>query len=505
MFDTLDINDVIAPVYAGGPYFMNPGISSADYAVNSNPKVIYSCSPWVVGLNEQGNLHVSAETFRAPCNPLGDSCNSLDYWSGPMANIYDTEYDNKYYKIWKLDQSEIDYHLINYSNTGYVAPDDILTWPGNGDVNNGEPAQLAPYYDMNNNGVYDPLEGDAPMIKGDQALYMITTDARQENTFSDGEILGIDLHYTFYTISCPGLEIPQVNETTFASIRVVNRSSNDYHDLHIGNWTDFDIGSPFNDFIGTSVEQNLQYAYNAYQLDEASSASEGFGYNPAACGIMYLNHQLAYSMTYNNGNNPFNGEPSEPIHYYNYIKSIFKDGSLFFDENDEPTKFVYHDSPTNPTGWSEYTYGNPPGDRRGISSVGPFELASGGELEVDFAIVYAHGDYTASDIDSHILNAEDLIYNAEQVQLYYDGQTSCSTIGTEENDKGSFNIYPNPGNSFININSEKGGIVDVFDARGKLIFSQNSFNNRLTLDVSTFENGVYFIRMGNSTRQFIKE
>ena len=504
VFDTLDINDVVAPVYAGGPYFMNPFNAAADYAVNSDIKVIYACSPWVAGLDDDDNLHVSAETFRMPCNPQGDIPAGIDYWSGPKANTYDELYDSRFYKIWKIDQSEIDYHLNNYANAGYEAPDDFLTWPGNGDVSNGEPEQLAPYYDMNNNGLYEPLEGDAPMIKGDQALYMITTDAREENTFSDGEVLGIDIHFTFYTIACPAYEIPQVNETTFINMRVVNRSNNNYHDLYVGNWTDFDIGTANNDYLGTAPEQNLQYAYNASQLDLPSMSSQGFGLNSAACGLMYLNHSLAHSMTYNNGASLISGEPTEPIHYYNYIRTLYKDGTPFIDQDGNNTNYIFSDSPTNDNGWSELTENNPGADRRGIASIGPVNLNGSEEIDVDFAIIYARGEYD-NDSLGHLLNVDQLIDNAEQIQLYYDGQTSCSTIETDNIEGSYLSVYPNPSIGVINVTSTIPGVLDIYNLRGQLVHSENVVGNRTTVDVSEFASGLYFIRQGGETIQFVKE
>jgi len=35
----------------------------------------------------------------------------------------------------------------------------------------GQSEKIAPFYDNNNDGIYDPMAGDYPQIKGDQALF----------------------------------------------------------------------------------------------------------------------------------------------------------------------------------------------------------------------------------------------------------------------------------------------------------------------------------------------
>jgi hypothetical protein len=365
-FVLLNINSVTAPIYAGGPFYVDSDNLSAGYNVNNDEAmVIYQSSIWLGGLDDQDGLHVSAETFKSPCNPENDGCNNsyADFLSGPNANNYDAEYDYKYYKVWKIDQSEITYHLAHYNDPDYVMPDDFLTWPGNGDVSNGEPQQLALYFDLNENGIYDPENGDTPQIKGDQAIYTILSDGRMENS-SGGDPVMVDIHYMVYGYNCVDNNLPEVNETTFTNMRIVNRSANNYHDFYVGTWTDFDIGNANDDFIGTDIGLNLQYAYNGDAYDE-TSIQYGFNDTPPACGIIYLNNNLTTSMFYNNGGlNDVTGEPTEPIHYYNYLQSLWKDGTQLLDQNGNATNYLFTDSPTNESGWSMHTYGEYPTDKR---------------------------------------------------------------------------------------------------------------------------------------------
>ena len=504
-FEILDINSVSAPIYAGGPFYVDPGNYNAGYNVNNDEaEVIYQSSIWIGGLNDDGGLHVSAETFKQACNPENGECDNTyaDFWSGPNADIYDAEYDSKYYKVWRISRSDITYHIAHYNDLDYIMPDDFLTWPGNGDVSTGEPQQLALYNDMNENGIYEPENGDTPQIKGDQVIYTILSDGRMENS-SGGDPIMVDIHYMIYAFNCVDNTLPEVNETTFTNMRIVNRSENNYHDLYVGTWTDFDIGNATDDFIGTDIELNLQYAYNGDGYDEISSTG-GFHETPPACGIIYLNNDLTTSMFYMNGGNEITGEPTEPIHYYNYLRSFWKDGSPLLDESGNSTNHLFTDSPTNENGWSMLTNGDNPSDMRGLSSVGNLTLNTGEEIEIDFAYIYARGESGGVPFN-HIENVDLLIETAQIIQNYYDGAVSCSTVDIDEEGLLSFYVYPNPSSGVLNIESGIMGRLEIFNIVGEMIFEGDKLGERLTIDVSGFTDGLYFVRVGDKVQRFVKE
>ena len=60
----------------------------------------------------------------------------------------------------------------------------------------------------------------------------------------------------------------------------------------------------------------------------------------------------------------------------------------------------------------------------------------------------------------------------------------------------NLNIYPNPSNTIINIEtgSFESYAITMMDALGKIVYSSSNVNNTLeTIDVSTFENGIYMV------------
>ncbi|HAH57459.1 MAG TPA: hypothetical protein DCL86_04880, partial [Bacteroidales bacterium] len=91
-----------------------------------------------------------------------------DIQAGPISNSYDTTHYLKFGRTWKVSKSDIHHHLQNFWKPGYEPADAILKWPGNGNPAQGEASQLAPYRDYNNDGFYNCLDGDYPLIRGDE-------------------------------------------------------------------------------------------------------------------------------------------------------------------------------------------------------------------------------------------------------------------------------------------------------------------------------------------------
>ncbi|MDB4082974.1 hypothetical protein N9502_01770 [Vicingaceae bacterium] len=75
--------------------------------------------------------------------------------------------------IVRVTRQEVISHQANYNQIGYIMPEGIKNWPAFGDTTLGVSKDLAPFFDANNNGCYDPQNGDYPVIKGDEALYWI--------------------------------------------------------------------------------------------------------------------------------------------------------------------------------------------------------------------------------------------------------------------------------------------------------------------------------------------
>lgn len=360
----IDINNVKTTLYGTGNFFRMRGGENTDqgYFVPSNDikSTIFQNTLWIGGLDADDSLHLAAVRF----NQVGE-----DFWSGPL-RVTDASTDifnvMNYHHVWKVSRAEIE-ALI--ANPGGDIPEDILTWPGNGNVADGFAATLAPFVDVDGDGVYDPHNGDYPDILGDMALFCIYNDNYDfyNNGYvhhgeSGGGALGIEVHCMLYGFNAPDDEI--LNNTLFMRQWIYNRSSNDYHDTYIGSWTDFDIGYARDDYNGCNVQHGYYYGYNADDFD-GDGEPGSYGANPPAQVIMILggptmnpdgldnpkydsngnqivdesingigfgdgvidNERLGMTgYFYHENTAAMNGDPEEAQHYYNLLRGIWKSG-----------------------------------------------------------------------------------------------------------------------------------------------------------------------------------
>ncbi|MCD4729396.1 MAG: T9SS type A sorting domain-containing protein, partial [Bacteroidales bacterium] len=278
-YDSLDINNVNAILNCFGSQFEIPRLSWAKYIVlkNSGKTSIFSNAFWIGGVDEANDLHLSS----------GFS----DYYPGPVSDIYDTLYDSKWFKVWKLTKEEVSYHKSNWWQSGYQPIENIASWPGNGDLELGQTEQIAPYYDYNNDGFYDPMAGDWPVIKGDQALFFVYNDARNVYTLNERHPLGIEIRAMAYAFNEP--TDSALWHTTFLHYEIANKSDTTYYETFVGSFNDIDLGNAWDDYIGCDVEGGYYFGYNGEDNDSSitppgDSISHNYGYHPPAQAVMIL-------------------------------------------------------------------------------------------------------------------------------------------------------------------------------------------------------------------------
>lgn len=85
---------------------------------------------------------------------------------------------------------------------------------------------------------------------------------------------------------------------------------------------------------------------------------------------------------------------------------------------------------------------------------------------------------------------------------YNSGITSVSNLIGYEN---SFKIYPNPAQNKITINTPEKSIIEMTDIKGQKIeiFHQNGSN--MTIDISNYQSGIYFVKVITKGKIFIQK
>lgn len=475
-----------------GNFFNNP-ITTGGYFVPKDSMVsaIYSMSFMAAGEDVNGLLK----------GAIGHFLNS-DFTPGPflmnVANYSSQSYLEKYqYSLWDVTKAQIDNHIAHWMDQGYIVPPAIAEWPGNGDSGNGESLLLAPFHDVDGDHVYEPQNGDYPVIRGDKAVYTIINDGKVIHP-SGMERLGIEVHMMFYQYDDSSDQA--LSNTVFFQTTVFNRGTQTMYHFHVGHLADFDLGNPFDDYIGTEPGRNLIYVYNGDLNDESFSGNPGYGTMPPAAGILNLDGSLSSNILISDAAN-FNTGPK----YNNALSGLLPDGSTLLDGNNQPTTFIYND--IDPTiGWNEYSgMANAPGDRRTVTGHDEVVFGPGKVLCYNNAAIFARkydGNLTSS-VDS-------LFHIASHIQNFYDDQNFyCETqfLGLQEEQKLAVSIYPNPAKEQIMVEGVTHGTYRIITSDGKEVQAGNLENSIIQLD--SLKGGFYLFEITSGgkydRKTFVKE
>jgi hypothetical protein len=498
----LEFNNVRARVNNNGLFFHDTngpnGIWQAAFEVPKGEGVssIYTSSFWMGGKDQHDNLRLAALRY-AEYN---------EYSIGPKSTNSNSDFFQSYYNsIWRITRQEILSHQANYANAGYQMPSSIATWPGNGNTSNGEAHFLAPFIDVNGDGFYNPSQGDYPDVPGDEALYFMLNDANGEHQESGGQPIGVDIHVSTYAYATS--EESPLNNCVFVRLQIRNNGTAQLSDFYVGVYTDWDLGAYNDDYIGSDSLRNMTYAYNGDGFDEEVSGSPGYGNYLPAQGSVFLNHEMAKAVYYNNSTSPINGELTEPEHYYNFMRGHWKDGTIITEGGhgyggSVQANYMYSGDPMTGEGWTEVSAGNSPADRRMVMSTGPFTFLPGDQLCVDIAYPFARGTIENDNGDA-ILKLRDAV---DYIQEFYDSQDfSCNhqLVGVA-NEKASFevSIHPNPNNGKFYVSANEDIVsLEVMNAYGQLVYAgpANKQGRRaLEVDLTQHASGIYFYRVALS-------
>ncbi len=424
------INNVRTIIYTGGDmwwdlfgsgnaFYIIPATQDKSNGISSN----FAGSIWIGGLDGGGQLKVAAMTYRQT---------GYDFWPGPLdpaTASTDETVCNEYDKIFIMTRKEVEEHVFNG-----VTSDAIKNWPGNG-IKNDRP-NLAPFFDVDGGGFYDPSEGDYPYydiynkaekdnlgvckakLFGDATLWWVFNDKGDVHTETGGQSIGLEIRAQAFGFKTND----DINNMTFYNYEVVNRSTFALNKTYFTVWTDADLGNYVDDYVGCDIKKGLGFIYNSDGDDQDLSGALGYGEFPAALGCDFFKGPLAdvgdgvdndfdgttdelgetigmaKFLYYNNNIGSFPVQTTNPAlasHFYNYMTGFWKDGSPFTEGGNAyggstPVNYVYPgELYPNDIGWTETSAGNLAGDRRFLQSAGPFSLLPGAVNNVTFGLPWA--------------------------------------------------------------------------------------------------------------------
>ncbi|MCX6231194.1 MAG: T9SS type A sorting domain-containing protein [Bacteroidetes bacterium] len=85
--------------------------------------------------------------------------------------------------------------------------------------------------------------------------------------------------------------------------------------------------------------------------------------------------------------------------------------------------------------------------------------------------------------------------------------TATSTVGVNDNTaKSDVSLYPNPCNGKFTINAVKAvKEISVYNIIGKQILTENTFSSYLSIDLTSFGKGIYFVKLRYNDNSFYTE
>ena len=429
-----NINNVRARLLGGGDVWWD-GKTIAKYVVPKVPagqpevSSIYAGAVWIGGKDDANNIKLAAMTYRS---------SGTDFWPGPLDPTDGSTNDtmcSHWDHHWRVLSSNIDLHLKNYQiatklNQSYNCdkiPLDVKSWPAKGnpyffELNKFElpttSQGLAPFFDRNGDDLYDPCDGDYPIIEirdcenniypsNGEMIYWIYNDAGNVHSHSKGsEAIHMEVQVQAFAYATAD----ELNNMTFQRYKLINRATGLIRDCYFAMWLDPDLGCASDDYIGCDTTRSLMYVYNQDAQDGSTGCN--CGSTPTYCdkipmlGCDYFRGPLIINIDsignpidtiksgrmtsftyYINGGGivgPPGSDPSSSNEYYNYITGRWKDGTRLtyggLGYNPSSSNFVNYafiDEPCDNKGWSMASTSFPGQDFRTLQATGPLTLLPG--------------------------------------------------------------------------------------------------------------------------------
>lgn len=405
----LDINNVRCLIHNGGdmwwdlvgnPRYEIPKVPPGVPAIHS----MFASAVWIGGYDAAGRLRLAAQTYRQSGN---------DFFPGPLSlqGTTDANTCQRWDRHFVITRQEINAfraaYQANPNNLNLGSFPNILSWPAI-NTDPGFERFLAPFVDVNGDGDYTPSAGDYPDVLGDMAIWWVYNDKGNVHTETGAAQIGMEVQALAFAFATTD----EVNNMTFYKYKLINRGTLALTQTYMGVWVDADLGFYNDDYVGCDTARGLGYCYNG---DNDDNPPQGYGQNPPAIGTDFFqgpigddgNRLKMTNFMYYDNDFSVRGNPTNAIHFYNYMRSIWKDGSPLVANGGNgygtgtPTNYIFTGYPGGastrgvcpynapPPGWDEASAGNSPFDRRYLQSAGPFTLLPGAINEIVVGVPWA--------------------------------------------------------------------------------------------------------------------
>ena len=332
----LSINNVRARINTGGNMWFDGNTARYYVPKDGSSTAMFCAALWIGGQDENKQLRVAALRFGQD----GD-----DYWPGPLTvdknaavNKSVCEKWDKHFRITKAEveafvagcQKNAQGQIIGGPTDQSLITEAIKTWPAHPEnyAELNQSKYLAPFKDVDGDGIYDYTKGDYPyydfngdlcpvvakqsgqkynpvrtmedsigtggqpvhggilvdqVLKGDETLWWVFNDKGNAHTESkSANPIGLEIRAQAFAFSMND----EINNMTFYSYEIINRSTFTLQNTYFSQWVDPDLGYAHDDFVGCDVKRGLGYCYNGSAIDGPGTGA--YSGNPPAVGIDFF-------------------------------------------------------------------------------------------------------------------------------------------------------------------------------------------------------------------------
>ncbi len=575
----LDVNNVRAHLFQSGAMFWK-GSGPSGYIVpkDSSPSIssIFAGGVWIGGI-QSNNIKTAATQF-------GISNNIVDWYPGPI-EFYSGDTEKTICQNWdrhfEVRSDDIRQFLDIYQKQGGIVtidqiPESLRAWPGKNNplfrdqTGFDLPSSnlgLAPFWDANMDMIYNPMDGDYPIIRfehcsegvyADQMIFWIYNDTGNEHLQTKSAPMQVEVQQMAFAFDSSNF----LSNTTYHHFKIINRSTERIDSAFFGLWLDPDLGCATDDYMGTAPNYQLSYVYNhdEYDGDDSCSCAQanfctdipiiGFDvlqapinppttfairvpidWEPDSLTIVFEEQTLAgdtlklvrglrqvptamssvnYHVSSKNGLATLQGGPSSnPLNYYRYLTGSWSDGSRqvfggsgYNPQSNNFDNYPFNSPPNDPNGWSMCTEDIPEIDLRLLQCSGPWSMDAGEIKTITQGIYFVPNitDYPCPDI-APLLKVDEI-----SKRFFNDCFGFHSIISAVNESKANLhvNIYPNPAQSSIHIDTEEQiRSVRIVDASGALRVLIKDMSK--PVDISFLPTGIYFALISGEKIQITKK
>ena len=525
----LKVNNVKARLRNTGDIWWdgNTGQYIVPYTETGDVSALFTGAIWMAGKTLSGNLRLAAPTY-------GAQFNQFDYWPGPLSStgtIQPADCAN-WNQFFQVNRTEINNYIDDFADNGIlddpIAPS-ILGWPAKGnpfffDVHGyllPPDEDLAPFYDRNENGIYEPHLGDLPLLKGDVSIWWIYNDAGNTHLDSGGSPLRMEVQANAFSYNTePDPDSAYIDNATFYEFKLKYKGTEPLTEAYFSLWVDPDLGCYQDDYIGSLPGHDMAFVFNGDTFDEDCVGINGYGTEIPVLGMKVIkpfqyvdNDSITQSLPFSSFTYYLNAggslgvpyaDPNFPNEYYNYMTGKWLDGTLFskggygYNPGSPYYPYAFDGSDFNGQPWTECTANSVPDDRRFLMNFGPATLIPGDEFEFVFAVMWWQDQpYPCPNLEDYVEDADSLVAFYNWISEDIKDIPQPSSAFSRHVDREAITIFPNPMHegAWLQVKGDRSRIQDLVltNMNGQVVRSyENVQETALLIQRNGLPEGAYF-------------